>query len=75
MPSSPMAAPPPRLLLPRAPISTPAAVFVLTYLVWASIHAARKSYSVIKPTLLKECVRASLDLDGGGKKGRISNQS
>lgn len=40
--------------LPRAPATTPAAVFALTYLTWASIHAARKSYSVVKPTLLEE---------------------
>lgn len=45
---------PPWLLPPRSPATTPAAVFVLTYLVWASIHAARKSFSVVKPTLLKE---------------------
>ena len=58
--------------IPRAPATTPAAVFALTYLTWASIHAARKSYSVVKPTLLEEEWLTTPLLDGVAAKGALS---
>ncbi|GAB5030879.1 glycerol-3-phosphate transporter-like isoform x1 [Nannochloropsis oceanica] len=46
--------PPPRPLahLSPWPLPTHAAVFGLTFFVWASVHAGRKSYSIIKPILV-----------------------
>ena len=52
-----MPPPRPRPLVhhPPWPLPTPAAVFALTFFVWVSVHAGRKSYSIIKPVLVDNC--------------------
>ena len=39
---------------PRWAVASPLAVFGITYAVWGVVHAARKSYSAIKPRLVEE---------------------